>query len=75
MIGQITGSPLNKTLLSNNDIIDMADALQEWIDEHPDTDWMDFQNSDSPIPFPTIVGLTQWFQRLADQGGGLYLWW
>ncbi len=33
--------------------------MQEWIDEHPETDWKDFPTSDTSISFSTIVRLTQ----------------
>lgn len=63
-------------MISADAVQDIAEALQTWITENPDTEWIHpLDTHADPISFAEIQALAQWFTIAAEHECALQSWW
>ena len=62
-------------LLSVDAVKTLADALADWMAEHPDASWADPHKPDIVLFPPEIQALSQWFRTAADNDCRVESWW
>ncbi len=80
-VSAITDATLYDELLSVEQVQHMADALEDWIADHPGESWADPQDislpgHDAAVPLSPeeITALTQWFRIAADNDCAVMNW-